>query len=173
MLQIDCNFLYLNTKKRKPITMNNSNINAFFNEIILDKFILNFVPGLILFYAVISFLGLSFDSGLAAFVIFISVSWVLGILLELVFFRKSYRIRREGKPQTVNESLNLLYGKIGMSILIMSVSMINIPAIQLYLELFVDRGVGTEIYFIVFKYLSIILVGLFLYLYYLKSKVKH
>lgn len=150
--------------------MNTEKINTFFNEIILDKFILNFVPGLILFFVVSSFVEFSISAGLSAFLIITSVSWVLGILLEMIFFRKVYLSRREGKAYNVSETLNLLYGKLGISILITFVSWINIRAILF--NTYNGRVDKSEVFFIIVKFLIVALVGLFLYLYYLKSRIK-
>lgn len=36
--------------------MEHKNINGFFKNILLDKFLVNFIPGLILFYALTNYL---------------------------------------------------------------------------------------------------------------------
>lgn len=153
--------------------MNNEKINAFFNDIVLDKFIINFIPGLILLHVVSSFIGFSAGgTGLAALLIIASVSWVLGILLEMVFFKKVYHARREGKKHSISENINLLFGKLGISILIACVSWINVYEIKLYFDHYRGRGDGAEIFFIIAKFLIVVLIGVFLYLHYLKSRIK-
>jgi hypothetical protein len=151
--------------------MDNNTIKAFFNEIILDKFILNFVPGLILFFVLTTFIRIPIGEGLTIFLIISSVSWVLGMLLELTFFRKAYLTRRENKKFTTSESLNLLFGKIGISILIACIFWIDIESIINYFG-YGNRGNGKRTFLIVSKFLVFSLGGLFLYLHYLKSRIK-
>jgi hypothetical protein len=146
--------------------MDNNTVKAFFNEIILDKFILNFMPGLILFFVLTTFIRIPIGEGLTIFLIVASASWVLGMLLELTFFRKAYLRRRENTVFTKSESLNLLFGKIGISILIACIFWIDIEAIIDY------RGDKTSAIFFVIKFLAFALGGLFLYLHYLKSRIK-
>jgi hypothetical protein len=152
--------------------MNNEKINAFFNDIVLNKFILNFVPGLILFFTFSSFVNFSVSDGLLSLLIIVIFSWVLGMLLEMVFFKKVYRTRRTEKENdsTVNDYLNLLYGKLGISILIACLFWIDIQAIMGYF----DRSYrdNTEGFFILAKFLIVVLTGIFLYLHYLKSRIK-
>ncbi|MBC8755774.1 hypothetical protein H2O64_13945 [Kordia sp. YSTF-M3] len=146
--------------------MNNSTIKAFFNEIILDKFMVNFVPGLILFFVLTTFIRIPMGEGLTIFLIVTSISWVLGILLEMTFFRKTYLTRRENTAFTTSQSLNLLFGKIGISIIIACVLWIDIEAVIEY------RGNTAEAIFLIIRFLVFTLAGLFLYLYYLKSRIK-
>ncbi|PTX60946.1 hypothetical protein C8N46_105102 [Kordia periserrulae] len=152
--------------------MNNEKINAFFNDIVLNKFVLNFVPGLILFFTFSSFVNFSVSDGLLSLLIIVIFSWVLGMLLEMVFFKKVYHTRRTEKEanSNVNEHLNLLYGKLGISILIACLFWIDIEAIMNYF----DRSYKdhTEAVFIVIKFLVVVLTGIFLYLHYLKSRIK-
>jgi hypothetical protein len=146
--------------------MNNSTIKVFFNEIILDKFMVNFVPGLILFFVLTTFIRIPMGEGLTIFLIVTSISWVLGMLLEMTFFRKTYLARRENTAFTTSQSLNLLFGKIGISIIIACVLWIDIEAVIEY------RGNTTEAIFLIIRFLVFTLAGLFLYLYYLKSRIK-
>lgn len=146
--------------------MDNNTIKAFFNEIILDKFIVNFVPGLILFFVLTTFIRIPIGEGLTTFLIVASASWVLGVFLELSFFKKAYFKRRSNTAFTTSESLNLLFGKIGISILIACLCWIDLESIIEY------RGGTMQAIFIVIKFLVFVLMGLFLYLDYSKSRKK-
>jgi len=151
--------------------MDNNKINTFFNEIIFDKFILNFIPGLILFFVLSTFIGISTGQGLTILLIVTSVSWVLGVLLEMIFFKKAFLNKREGKAFTRTENLNLLFGKIGISILIACIFWIDIESVLNYFE-YSGRMDGTKVFLIILKFVLFVLGGLFLYLHYLKSRIK-
>lgn len=151
--------------------MDNNKIKAFFDEIILDKFILNFIPGLILFFVLSTFIGVSTGQGLTIFLIVTSISWVLGILLEMIFFKKAFTTKREGKAFSTTENLNLLFGKIGISILIACLFWIDIESVLSYFEYSGSMN-GTRVFLIILKFVIFVLAGLFLYLHYLKSKIK-
>ncbi len=97
--------------------MNNKNINEFLKDTILDKFLVNFVPGLILYYVIAFSLNIGVGDGLISLVIITSVSWTLGMLLEMVLFRRAFNRRKLEGAQSV-DSLHLLFGKMGVSILI-------------------------------------------------------
>ncbi|KAB8154094.1 hypothetical protein EZY14_006565 [Kordia sp. TARA_039_SRF] len=98
--------------------MNNEKINAFFNDIFIDKFLVSFVPGLILFYTLYPFISFSTGDGLLALWLIIIISWILGLLLEMIFYGKTYKNRRAGTVFTIDKSLRLLFSKIGLSIII-------------------------------------------------------
>lgn len=148
--------------------MNTDKIKEFFNEIILDKFIVNFVPGLILFYTLTLFIKVSIGEGLISFLIVTSSSWVLGIILELIVFRKTYLKRRENTTQPTHEVLKLLYGKIGVSIIIASLFTIDLKWI---LELF-DYRTEDDMKIIrpIVKLVIFISGGILLYRYYRKNR---
>ncbi|WP_298514425.1 hypothetical protein [uncultured Kordia sp.] len=151
--------------------MDNNKINSFFNDILLDKFILNFVPGLILFFVLSTFIGVSTGQGLTIFLIVTSVSWVLGVLLEMIFFKKAFLTKREGKAFTHTENLNLLFGKIGISILIACIFWIDIESVLYYFKHSSSIS-GMKTFLIILKFVFFALAGLFLYLNYLKSRIK-
>lgn len=151
--------------------MDNNKIKTFFDEIILDKFILNFIPGLILFFVLSRFVGGGMGEGLTVFLIVISVAWVLGILLEMIFFKKAYAARREGKAFSTTESLSLLFGKIGISILIACIFWIDIDSVLYYFKHSSSIS-GMKIFLIILKFVIFVLAGIFLFMHYLKSKIK-
>lgn len=147
--------------------MNNNAIKEFFNELVLDKFLLNFIPGLILFYVLTMFIPITVGEGLTTLLIVASASWVLGLLLELIFFRATYFARREGKKLTTNEQLNLLFGKIGVSTIIACILSIDlVSALRIF-----DDGIAEEIAFSnpVVKFLLFGIIGITLYLFYSKN----
>ncbi len=98
--------------------MNSTKINQILNEIILDKFILNFLPGLILYYSLTSFITFSTGNGLISMIIVVSVSWFLGLLEEFLFFKRIFLKRREQFEFNLKLSLGSLFGEVGLSILI-------------------------------------------------------
>ncbi|MFK7748851.1 MAG: hypothetical protein AB8B65_10695 [Kordia sp.] len=151
--------------------MDNNKIKAFFDEIILDKFLMNFIPGLILFFVVSRFVGGGMGEGLTVFLIVISFSWILGVLLEMIFFKKAFANRRGEKAYSNTENLNLLFGKIGISILIACIFWIDIQSVINYFE-YSGSIKGMQIFMIILKFVVFALAGLYLYMHYLKSKIK-
>ncbi|MEM6686728.1 MAG: hypothetical protein AAF617_13175, partial [Bacteroidota bacterium] len=85
--------------------MNNENIKAFFNDLFIDKFLVNFVPGFILLFSMISFLIFPTGDGLPWLFIIAICAWILGLLLELIFYAKTYKKRREGTAFSIDDSL--------------------------------------------------------------------
>ncbi len=148
--------------------MDNDKIKEFFNDIVLDKFLVNFIPGLILFYTLTLFVSISIGEGLISFLIVTSSSWVLGMILELIVFRKAYLKRRENAIQNTHEVLKLLYGKIGASILIACLFSIDLGWI---LNLF-DYRTEDELKIIrlLAKFIVFIAGGALLYFYYRKNR---
>ncbi|MGB0870496.1 MAG: hypothetical protein ACPGSD_12935 [Flavobacteriales bacterium] len=105
--------------------MNNQKINTFLDEIILDKFIINFIPGLLLVLVSTTQWNIKIGDGITSLLTLTSFSWVLGLILELIFFRESYLKRRDGIIFNNKNKLNLLFGKIGISILISCIFLID------------------------------------------------
>lgn len=101
--------------------MEKEKLNYFLNNVILDKFLLNFIPGVILVYKLALFLGFPIREGMLSFLVVTSFSWILGMILELVFFNEKYQMRIKGVSLSLAERLKLLYGKIGISIIIVCV----------------------------------------------------
>lgn len=99
--------------------MDHKKLNDFLDEFIVGKFLVNFVPGLILFYALTSFINISVGGdGLTAFVIVVSISWVLGVLIELIFFRKSFYNKANEVVFSRIQNIYLLFGKLGICMVI-------------------------------------------------------
>ena len=142
--------------------MSKEKLQQLFNEFILDKFILNFIPGLILFYILRMIIKVSIGDGLSALLIITSFSWVLGLILEAILFRKAYQKRREGGLMSRTETLNLLYAKIGVSVLLACVMSIDL---HWFLNLFDHRSEKELVVirkvrnFIVFLVLGVFLVS--------------
>lgn len=136
--------------------MNNKNITEFFQDIVLGKFIVNFIPGLILFYVLTMFIDVRTGEGLMSFVIVTSVSWTLGALLEFVFFRKAFFKRwLEGSSSNMDNVL-LLFGKIGMATLIACIFWIDLKWILNLFESIHEENM--EIVNVVVKF-SLFLIG--------------
>ncbi|AXG67920.1 hypothetical protein KORDIASMS9_00102 [Kordia sp. SMS9] len=156
--------------------MNNEKINAFFNDIFIDKFLVNFVPGLILFYALYSFISFSTGDGLLSLLIITIISWILGLLLEMVFYGKTYKNRRVGIAFTIDDSLRLLFSKIGLSIIIAVFISIFMPEILQQItkteirpfetSFFERKEADLRIVFMFIKGFAFIAVGMYLYLRY-------
>lgn len=110
--------------------MDNKNINDFFKNILLDKFLVNFIPGLILFYALTNVVSIWVGDGLITLLIVVSTAWTLGVLLEMFVFRKAFYARWQGiAVHTSIDSLNLMFAKMGISIVIACLSMIDLELI--------------------------------------------
>lgn len=101
--------------------MESEKINNFFNDVILGKFLLNFILGIILFYKLAITLGFPIREGVLSLLVVTSFSWILGMIIELVFFNKQYLKRRKGTQLSLDKRLKLLYGKTGISIIIVCV----------------------------------------------------
>lgn len=142
-------------------------IKDFFDNLVFDKFLLNFIPGLILFYVLTMFIDVSIGEGLTSFLIVASVSWVLGLILELVFFRKSYLKRREENRLTKSDSLNLLFGKIGVSIVIACILWIDLEWLMNLFDNMNEKLV--EMIRLIIKLLLFTIGGILLYIYYRKN----
>ncbi|WP_299712770.1 hypothetical protein [uncultured Tenacibaculum sp.] len=73
--------------------MNKENLNYLTDNVLLQQFLINFIPGLPLFYALKTILNVSTGDGFTAFLIVIAVSWVLGLILEILLFNKQHKMR--------------------------------------------------------------------------------
>lgn len=98
--------------------MNQNKINQLFNELVLDKFLMNFIPGLILYFCLHSFVPFTTGNWLTSFLILITVTWFLGFTLEFLFFQKTFNRRREVENFVLKESISLLFAKVAVAILI-------------------------------------------------------
>lgn len=112
--------------------MENKQINDFFKDIILGKFLVNFVPGFILYCVISNLFRLRFGPGITELLVVISFSWVLGLILEIVGFRSTFFSRRQNQQE---ESLiYLLLGKTGIAILIACIFWIDLSWLLEFLE---------------------------------------
>jgi hypothetical protein len=152
--------------------MNNKNIREFFNDLLLDKFLVNFFPGLILFYVLTTFIKFSTGDGLLSLLIIVCTSWILGIFLEMIFYGKTYRDRRTGKVFSITQSLNLLFSKIGLSIIITAIITLVVLLIQLDTEevfetemftTYTEKDREIRMFLQILKPSLCILFGIFLY----------
>lgn len=98
--------------------MNLSKINQFFNEVLLDKFIINFIPGLILYYCLHSFVPFTSGGWLTSFFLLLTVTWFLGLILEFLFFQKTFIRRRNENVFILKDCLTFLFAKVAVAILI-------------------------------------------------------
>jgi hypothetical protein len=148
--------------------MNNKNINEFFNDLFLDKFLVNFFPGLILFFVLATFVSFPTGDGVLWLFIVAIGAWILGMIVEMIFYRKTYIDRRAGATFTVNESLNLLFSKIGLCIIIATIIYLvfKITQMVIYEDLY-SRSLRKEnevaLFFTFIKSLFFVVFGIFLY----------
>lgn len=98
--------------------MNSTKINQILNEVILDKFLINFIPGLILYFCLHSFVPFTSGNWLTSFFILITVTWFLGLILEFLFFQKTFNRRREVENFVLKNCISLLFAKVAVAILI-------------------------------------------------------
>lgn len=141
--------------------MNNKAITEIVKDLLFSRFLVNFIPGLILFYVCINLLSVSTGEGISSFLILTSVSWTLGVLLEFVFFKKAFFSRwGNGNPEMI-DNLLLLFGKTGVAILISCISRIDLKWI---LDVF-DRRNEEEMLLInsIVKYVLFCIAGVVLY----------
>lgn len=110
-------------------------LKTFFNEIILDRFLMNFFPGLILYFLLTILIDFTAGEGIISAIIVSSTSWILGLIVELCFFRKEYSKRREASAFKIKETINLFLGKIGLSIVLTCVIIVLISTISINLKL--------------------------------------
>jgi hypothetical protein len=130
-------------------------------DFIFSQFLVNFVPGLILFYVCIDLLNVSTGEGITSFLILTTVSWTLGALLEFMFFRKVFFLRwSEGSPE-MKDNMLLLFGKTGVAILIACVFRMDLKWI---LDIF-DRRNEEEMLLInsIVKVVLFCIAGILLY----------
>ena len=108
--------------------MNNKNITEFLQDILLGKFLVNFVPGLILYYVLSATWFMDIDTGdwLLSFLIVTSISWTLGALEELIFFRKAFLRRWQEGTSNSSDNIVLMAGKIGIALLIACIFWIDL-----------------------------------------------
>ena len=101
--------------------MEKNKISEVVTDLLFDKLLLNFAPGIILYYAIKSLQPFSEGEGLTSLIIIIASAWVLGALVETLFFQKSSIKRRESSSFGMAHKLNLMLGKIATAILVASV----------------------------------------------------
>jgi hypothetical protein len=88
-----------------------------FSKSLLDKFIIHFVPGVIIYFGVFRLIDFRLHQGLLSFVIVACFSWVLGLVLEIIFFKKSYQLRVDNQLNSAKPIHHLLVSKVGLAIL--------------------------------------------------------
>ncbi|MNU90311.1 hypothetical protein D3C71_801750 [compost metagenome] len=151
--------------------MDNKKTSEFLNDIILGKFLVNFIPGLIIFYVLTVFIDVKTGDGLISFLIVTTVSWMLGVLLELVFFRKIFYRRWQGEVSTSIDKINLLIGKTGVSIIIACVFCIDLdPILNTY------NGWNNNIVKFIITFIKLLIFcigGILLYRHYIKQVKKN
>ncbi|WP_299833512.1 hypothetical protein [uncultured Tenacibaculum sp.] len=99
--------------------MNKENLNYLTDNVFLQQFLINFIPGLPLFYALKTILNVSTGDGFTAFLIVITVSWVLGLILEILLFNKQYKMRFDQENNISKTQLHyLLITKFSIALLI-------------------------------------------------------
>ncbi|MCI4669051.1 MAG: hypothetical protein MRZ79_13030 [Bacteroidia bacterium] len=94
------------------------NTANFINEYLMKGFILNFVPGIILFLGMMRLVLIATRDGFTSFVVVISSAWTLGLIQEILFFNKYYQRRGENTPGVKNFNHYLLLAKTGSAIII-------------------------------------------------------
>ena len=147
--------------------MDTKKLTELLEEHVLGKFLVNFIPGLLLFYIVSSAVGLHIEEGLVSLLILTTASWTLGIILEIAFFRGVFFSSRKGKTPGPVDSITLLLGKTGIAVLITCIYWIDL---EWFLNIF-DNQSEKEIYFISIgiKFTLFCLGGIFLYRFYVKQ----
>ena len=95
--------------------MKENNISSLFNTYILQRFLLHFVPGIILYVGLYPLIKISSGEGLISLVIVGSLSWGLGLLLEILLFNSAYNQRESDSGLTRKKVHYLLLAKLGIS----------------------------------------------------------
>lgn len=94
--------------------MNLEKLEQFFEKVFLTKFLINFVPGFIMYHGISYLTNLTAGTGVFSAFFIICISWTLGVFLQLVFF--------DSKPPTEDnlskeKVLKLLIGKLSIATL--------------------------------------------------------
>ena len=93
--------------------MDKEKISYLTDEVLMKKFLLNFVPGLPLYFALDNIIGLPSFEGLSAFMMVITVAWTLGLCFEILLFNTYYKT----KTNLTNENSHyLLISKFSLAI---------------------------------------------------------
>lgn len=101
--------------------MKENNLIEILSKYFLERFLLQFVPGLILYIGINTITKISSGEGLISVIIVGSLSWGLGLLLEILFFNKVY-LERESENGLSRKKIHyLLMDKLGISCLIAAI----------------------------------------------------
>ncbi|MCH2033810.1 MAG: hypothetical protein MK202_09845 [Tenacibaculum sp.] len=93
--------------------MNKEKITYITEQILMKNFLLNFVPGLPLYFEFSSLIDFSSFEGIASLIILITISWTLGLCFEILLFDNYYKT----KVQLSNENSHyLLIAKFSLAI---------------------------------------------------------
>lgn len=95
--------------------MKDNNLSELLNKFFLERFLLQFVPGIILYIGFYPLIKISSEEALISFIIVGSLSWGLGLLLEIVFFNQVYKQRESESGLSRKKVHYLLFAKLGIS----------------------------------------------------------
>jgi len=91
-------------------------VEQFIKSDFSNNFLINFIPGLVLILPLLRFLNIG--DGLISFTILLVSSWLLGILIEKLFFKKVYKSRENPDNITLLNFYELLFGKVGVALIL-------------------------------------------------------
>lgn len=72
--------------------MKDNNFSELLNRYFLERFLLQFVPGITLYIGLYPLIKISSGEGMISVLIVGSLSWGLGLLLEILLFNKAYNL---------------------------------------------------------------------------------
>lgn len=99
--------------------MNKENLNYLTDNVFLQQFLINFIPGFPLFFIIKQTVLFSIDGNLTSFLVVSSFSWILGLILEIVLFNRHYKKRfEEGYTFQKKQFHYLLITKLSIAIVI-------------------------------------------------------
>jgi len=155
--------------------MQDSKAKAIIQTVILNQFLIHFIPGLILFYQINQYLNITTGEGMLSLLIIASMSWVLGLIFESICFAKQFKKRLSDTEMSYQWSISLLLGKVGLVLIfwvafpliikLLADSYVEIAHVfqdeYRYIRKYVSFEAPIASYF---KYVLILTLGMFLYI---------
>lgn len=102
-----------------------------FSKLVLNRFLIHFVPGIVLYFGLRDIIHLHLDRGLLEFIVVCSFSWTLGLILEIIFFKKIYKLKNDTEPVPNRTNHYLLISKVGLAIVMIVGANILLGALEI------------------------------------------
>lgn len=99
--------------------MNKERLDLLTKDYLLKLFLINFVPGMILYFGITKLISISTGDGFLSLIIICSFAWTLGLVQEMVFFNSHYKTKKTLAIELGTDfQYHLLIAKVGSALVI-------------------------------------------------------